>query len=295
MVAAANPRLAVVRHRLEALVDLSSGTGLEIGPLATPVVTSPPWDVRYADVFDTAHLKEQYRHDPNVCVEDIVDVHFVLSRAGVVRSLSEAAASDGPYKWAVASHVAEHVPDLIGWLADLASLLDDGARLFLMLPDRRFTFDARRPATTVGQLLEAHSRRDTGPSERAVYDHFRSVIPQLSPADLWAGASVATMPSIHTVEQAAAVREAALQGQYIDCHVWVFTPDELVEQLADLGELDLLDYTLDYLIPTRVDELEFTLVLRRLRRDASRDERMTYRRTALKALMEAAPLSAPAL
>ena len=294
MPAVTNPRLVVVRHRVESLIDRSAGTGLEIGPLATPVVTSPPWDVRYVDVFDAESLREHYRHDPNVAEADIVDVDFVLRHEGGLRSLAEAAAPGGPYRWAVASHVAVHVPDLIGWFADLATLLADGARLFLMLPDRRYTFDVRRPPTTVGQLLEAHTRRDVEPSERAVYDHFRSVIPQISPADLWAGVSVATAASIHTAEQAAAFRELARQGHYVDCHVWVFTPDELVAQLADLSELGLLDFAVEYLMPTPVDDIEFTLVLRRLPRDASREERLTYQRTAFTALAGATPASEPA-
>jgi hypothetical protein len=278
------PRLVAVRHRLEALVDLGTGTGIEIGPLNAPLVTSPPWDVRYVDVFGTDELMERYRADPSVTPEDIVYVHYTLSYDGGVRSLGEAAAAEAPYKWAVASHVAEHVPDLIGWLADIASLLDDDARLFLMLPDRRFTFDARRPPTTVGQMLEAYARRDLVPSERAVYDHFRSTIPQLPPTELWAGASVADVAPILTVEQAAEFRDAARRGEYVDCHVWVFTPGELVAHLSDLGELDLLDFTTEYVLPTPVDELEFTVVLRRIPRRASRAERMRLRRTALAAL-----------
>jgi hypothetical protein len=290
---ATNPRLVAVRHRLEALVDLAAGTGLEIGPLAAPIVTSPPWDVRYVDVYDSAQLRERYGPDPNVLTEDIVDVHFTLSHEGRVRSLGEAAAPGAPYKWAVASHVGEHVPDLIGWLADLATLLDDDGRLFLMLPDRRFTFDAGRPPTTLGQMLEAFGRRDVVPSERAVFDFFRSAIPQLPPADLWAGASVAEVPTIHTVEQAAGLRDAALRGEYVDCHVWVFSPAELLAQLSDLGELDLLDFTVEYLIPTPVNEFEFTVVLRRIPRGASRSERMSLRRTSLAALDRAALVATP--
>jgi SAM-dependent methyltransferase len=282
---AAKPPVALRRQRLEALIDLGSGVGLEIGPLDSPLVTAPPWDVRYLDVLNTEALRDYWRHDPNVEVEFIVQVDFPLKLEGKTRTLAEAASPSAPYRWAVASHVIEHVPDLIGWLGDVAEVLDDGGRLFLVVPDRRFTFDAIRPATTVGQLLEAHSRRDTAPSERAVYDHFRSQV-QISAAELWAGASAADAPRAHTLQLAASMREAALRGQYVDSHVWVFSSAEFVAQLADLGELDMCDFAIETILPTAPGELEFNVVLQRLPRDADAERRMALRRAGLAVLDE---------
>lgn len=285
------PHVALRRQRLARLVDLRSGTGLEIGPLDSPVATAPPCDVRYADVLDTAALREHYRGDPAVALERIIKVDFPLKYGGTMRTLAEAAAPCAPYRWAVASHVIEHVPDLVGWLDDVAALLEDGGQLFLVVPDRRFSFDAIRPPTSVGQLLHAHSLRETAPSERAVYDHFRYAV-KASAADLWAGASPKDAERYHTVQIAATLREAALRGEYVDSHVWVFSPAEFVAQLDELGELDLCDFSVESVLPTARNELEFNVVLRRVPRDASSDQRTAIRRAALASLDTGANLDA---
>lgn len=279
---ATTPSMALRRERLAALIDPASGVGLEIGPLDSPIATRPPWDVRYVDVLDTGGLRDHYRHDPNVSLERIVQVDFALQQDGQIRTIAEAAAPGGPYRWVVASHVVEHVPDLVGWLADVASLLEDGGALFLVVPDRRYTFDAMRPATTVGQILEARTRRDTRPSERAVYDYFRSAV-DMSATALWEGADPAAAPRAFTFQGALSMRDKALQGEYVDSHVWVFSPIEFVSQLAELSELDLCDFALEHVHPTPPGELEFTVVLRRLPREANTERRMALRRSAVAA------------
>lgn len=288
------PQMALRRQRLGALVDLSEGTGLEIGPLDSPIATKPQCDVRYVDVLDTEHLLRHYGSDPAVVRQRIVDVDFCLQDAGGMRTLADAVAAAAPYRWVIASHVVEHVPDLVGWLADVAAVLEDGGRLLLGVPDRRYTFDTLRPPTTVGQVLQAHSLRDTVPSERAVYDHFRSAV-QVSAAALWAGEEAAEPPRSFTSVAAAAKRECALRGDYVDCHVWVFSPAELVAQLGDLSELDLCDFTLERVLPTPRNELEFIAVLQRLPQGASAERRAELRRGALCALEAGGNLDAPVL
>ena len=142
--------------------------------LSQPLVTKDMADVRYVDVFSGSHLRAHYAQDPNVNVQDIPDIDFVLSTPDGVRPLSEAVAAAAPFAWVVASHVIEHVPDLISWLAQISQIIEEDAALLLVVPDRRFSFDILRPATTVGQLLQAHELREVRPSVRAVYDHFRS-------------------------------------------------------------------------------------------------------------------------
>src|SRR6185436_9508930 len=102
-------------------------------------------DVRYVDVLDRDGLVAHYADD-GVDTDRIPEIDFPLIQPdGRTLGLAEAAAPGAPYDWVVASHVVEHVPDLIGWLADLAELTADGAALVLVVPDRRYTFDALRP------------------------------------------------------------------------------------------------------------------------------------------------------
>ena len=170
--------LSIRRQKALALADFSSGRGLEIGPLNQPLVTKNMVDVHYVDVFSAAHLRDHYALDPNVKVEDIPDIDFVLSTPDGLLSLSEAVQPGAPFAWVIASHVVEHVPDVISWLEQIAEIIDDGGLLLLVVPDRRFTFDILRPATTVGQMLHAHEVKDLRPSVRAVYDQLARERPE---------------------------------------------------------------------------------------------------------------------
>jgi hypothetical protein len=202
-----------------------------------------------------------------VVTEEIAEVDYSLQGPdGLIRPLPEVVGDDAPFDWVVASHVIEHVPDLIGWLAEIAEVISDGGQLVLMIPDRRFSFDARRPQTTIGQILQAHTMADTVPSERAVFDHFRSYVDVPTP-DLWAGASGDSYPLVFTLEKAREMRDLAVgQGQYVDSHVWMFTPSVFVEQVVELGNLGLCDFIVSQVVPTRHNEVEFYASLERLPR-----------------------------
>ncbi|MEI7859783.1 MAG: methyltransferase domain-containing protein [Acidimicrobiales bacterium] len=253
--------------RIISLWPLDIGAGLEIGPLDSPLARKSSCNVRYVDVVDTQGLRDHYLGDPNVGQEDIVDVDYSLHDSdGIIHSLAEVVAPGAPFDWVLASHVVEHVPDLIGWLADIAQVVTDDGRLLLAIPDRRYTFDVRRPQTSVGQILQAHTDRDMVPSERAVYDYFRSVV-TVSAVDLWADVPVADLPRCYTFDQALDFRRRGLDtAEYLDSHVWMFTPRDFVEQITDLGRLDLCDFVVDKVIDTAVNELEFYVSLRRIPR-----------------------------
>jgi hypothetical protein len=53
-------------------------------------------------------------------------------------------------------------------------------------------------------------------------------------------------------------------GQYVDSHVWTFTPALFAEQMAELGQLDMCDFVVEKIVPTAENQLEFFAVLRRL-------------------------------
>lgn len=259
--------------RALAHLDLSTGRGLEVGPLASPIVHKDQADVSYVDVLSAQTLRDHYAADPGVAEGNIVDLDFVLSVDGVTRSLAETVGPAGPFQWAVASHVVEHVPDLIAFLADVAAILDDRGRLALVVPDRRFCFDALRPPTTVGEMLLAHDNQDRRPSVRAVFDHFSSVV-GYDPAQLWRGIPADPANRMYPLEQAwELVQRRRTTDDYLDSHTWLFTPDSLVEQLGVLARLGLNDFTVVGISPTAVNDYEFFVTLERIPRDASSEAR----------------------
>jgi hypothetical protein len=190
-----------------------------------------------------------------------------------MRTLPEAVQGADPFRWVIASHVIEHVPDMIGWLDEVGQILADDGLLVLAIPDRRFSFDAARPPTTVGEMLLANRNRDMVPSVRAIYDHYTSVV-SINAVDAWQGHEPGLNDRIHGLDYVRSqLRQAVEDGVYVDCHVWLFTPQSFVDQLAELAQLDRLDFVVDRVVPTATNELEFYAVLRRLGREVTADQR----------------------
>lgn len=259
------------RERLMDLVGAKEGRGLEIGPLHSPIVSTDVADVRYVDVFSQDQLRANYAHDPSVNLDDIPEIHFSLSTPEGMRRLSEAVRPAAPFAWALASNVVEHVPDIVAWLAEIAEVLEDGGKLLLVVPDRRFTFDILRPPTTVGQMLQAHDLGETRPSVRAVYDMFRTAV-TVGAGDAWKGEVPGQEARKHDLAGTMCQVQRARDGEYVDCHVWMFTPASFVDQIAELGHLGLCDFGVETIVPTAENDLEFYAVLRRLPRGLTPDE-----------------------
>ena len=241
--------------RVHALFDASVGRGLEVGPLFMPVVTKAHADVRYVDIYDRERLVEHYRSHVDVPVDDICEPDYLLlGPDGDARPLSEAVKAGAPYDWVVASHVAEHVPDLIGWLWDVAAVLLDEGCLVLVIPDRRACFDVERTPTTVGMLLDAHERRDVRPTTRAVYDHF-SRCRQVDTRGLWEGTDPG--PRMYGPEFVSERLAEVARGEYVDCHVWTWSPGEFVAQMDELWAIGAVPFAVDAALTTPCGDLEF--------------------------------------
>ena len=131
-----NPRLRLMLGDL----SLATSRGLEIGALHKPLVSRQASDVRYVDYATTEELRAN-QFDPAVTLSDIVEVDIVWGGQPLPQLVGE------PVDYVVASHVIEHVPDLIGWLHELHGVLKPGGVLGLAFPDKRFTFDRLRHDT----------------------------------------------------------------------------------------------------------------------------------------------------
>jgi Methyltransferase domain len=255
------------RHRLLwRMHDFSKGRGLEIGPLHNATVTRDMGDVKYVDVFSREQLLKNYADDELVPTERIPEIDFVLATDDGLLTLEEAASPGAPYDWVTASHVIEHTPDVIGWLGEIAELVADGGKLVLAVPDRRYCFDVHRPSTTVGQMLQAHMQVDRVPSVRAVYDYFRAYA-RVPAAQIWEGRPPSYEARRYDLGEVMEALGRAQAGEYVDSHVWTFTPDSFIQQLIELRDLGLSPWAIERLRPTRRGQLEFFVVLTRLPRD----------------------------
>jgi SAM-dependent methyltransferase len=245
--------------KLTGMLDLARLEGLEIGPLTHPVVGKEQGRIAYADHLSAEGLRVKYAGDASVHPERLVDVDFVTGDG----TLTDAVGARR-FDYAIASHVIEHVPDLIGFLQELTHVLRPEGFLCLAVPDKRFTFDHFRANTALADLLEAHLAGLRRPSVRQVFDHFANVM--LVPArDAWRGAlQKQRLVKPHTMADAWRMAEAAASGdRHIDCHCHVFTPTSFFELLRGCFELDLLELRVTHFWSPIPHEVEFFVVLRR--------------------------------
>ena len=241
-------------------IDLATMEGMEIGALASPLVHRDEGRIFYVDHADTATLKQKYAADPHVDTDLIVDVDAVWG----ANALRDCLGSGRILDYVVASHVIEHVPDLVTWLAEIAEILKPSGTLRLAVPDRRYTFDILRHETRLHDVLEAHLRRARAPSPRMILEH-HNLVRQVDCNAAWDGTlDLTALKTASNVENAIRMaRDAIANGTYHDVHCWVFTPASFVELCIELQALGILGFKLEKLTPTPHNQLEFFVSLSR--------------------------------
>jgi hypothetical protein len=265
------------RERILAPLGDLSRTGLEIGALHHPIVDRADASVLYVDHADTATLHAKYEDDTDVPTMVDVDV------AWGDRMLADALGDRAPVDWVIASHVIEHVPNLVGWLDQLGDVMRDGAVLSLAIPDKRYCFDIYRretdPADVVGAWL-SDSRR---PSLATVYE-FYARHTDVNATHAWAGA-YGIEPVEDDVDRGLEwARKAATADEYVDVHCWTFTPESFVATLRTLFRIGLTSFRVVEFAPTLPKELEFFCALERLPRAMTAQERSAAQLASLPSL-----------
>ncbi len=234
-------------------LDPGATRGLEIGPLHNPILRRPQADVLYVDHVDTAGLRAKYRDDPEVDPGRIVEVDIVWSEA----TLADACGG-GLFDYVIASHVIEHVPDLIGWLAQLKSVLHPSGTVRLIVPDRRYCFDYRRETSSAADLILAARAQATTPGPRQILDFMLNIAP-LPLEAAWSGRPPPEPPPhAHAYRHAvAAMEQAGATGAYHDVHCWVFTPLAFARLMRQLAGYGLLGFACSRCTATAPGQLDF--------------------------------------
>lgn len=233
-----------VDHLLRS-IDLTTQRGLELGPLANPVVRREHGGIEYLDHLDTDALRERYGSHDGFDVDAIVPIDHVIAVDGD-RSIRASVGPDASFDYVIASHVIEHVPDLVGWLIDIRSVMRDDGLVSLAIPDHRRCFDALRQPTVAGQVVDAHLRRATAPSPGQTFDHFASAVAWRGLIAWGEEPPFEEMVAIHSQEEALDLARASLDaGGQTDVHCWVFTPRSFCRVMTTLHRLGLVPFTVE--------------------------------------------------
>jgi SAM-dependent methyltransferase len=196
----ADERRALAKRFLE-------GRGIEIGPLHRPQQIGPNARLRAVDRLPLAKLRRHYPElaEFKLTAPDVIDDGERLTRF-----------ADGSLDFVVANHFLEHCQDPIGAIKTFLRVLRPGGRLFMAVPDQRFTFDAGRPTTPFEHLRRDH---ETGPAG-SFEAHLRE----------WAERVEKVAPD----RLEARVEELRRQGYSIHFHCW--TQAELLELVVRLKQ-----------------------------------------------------------
>lgn len=218
------------------------GRGLEIGPSYSPLVTKASGArVETIDHATREELVAKYRGFglSQEQLDRIEEVDHIWHGG----SLLDVVAGRGEYDFIVASHFIEHTVDMIGFLQDCQSLLNDGGRLALVVPDKRYCFDRFQPLSTVGQVIDSHNIRQAFHTSGPLVDH-QAYACTNNGVVAWSAADAASLnlqfPKLEGAIEAE--RNGIAQEEYFDIHRWKFTPasfDLLIRDLAALGHHQL--------------------------------------------------------
>lgn len=237
------------RHALLAHgVNQGTDRGVEFGALDWPVFKSNEADVKFVDFTSTEELRRvSYAANP----QNIVDVDYIWTGAG---SLADVVGQRECFDFAIASHVIEHIPNVLGWFRGIHAVLKPGGRFNLAIPDKRFTFDVGRKETTIAEMVEADLLDLHAPNLRQVFDHVY-LGRQIDPGAVWRDErdvkSFAPMAGTNALQTALEMATSVHKhGSYYDTHCSVFTPASFLSILEEATRLRLFSFYVDRFIIT---------------------------------------------
>ena len=251
------------RKFLSNLIDNRELLGIEIGGLDRPLVVrgelSEGSEILYADHLSTADLKRKYEADPTVNLNALVEVDIVSDTGDLCTGLGGRRVD-----YIVASHVVEHIPNPIRWLQMLFDVLRPGGFVFLVVPDKRFTFDFQRPTTTFGEMLESFLLDKRMPSVKDVFDHYSSAV-MIDGSRVWNGVlgREELVPLASNKDALKYAYEVHNDRAYHDVHISIFTPLSFFSIVERIIETQLVMLEVIEFKDTSINDIEFFVGLKK--------------------------------
>ena len=231
------------------------GIGLEIGPSHNPIAPrAAGYNVEIVDHLTKEGLREKYA-DHGVDINKIEDVDYVWNG----QPITELIGKKEYYDFILASHVIEHIPNLLFFLKECESLLKRGGVLSLVISDKRYCFDYFNPISGTGEILDAWLDSRTRPSPGQVFNHIANASKKEG-SIAWDKDTVGNINLVHTFLDAKNLfHHAKANPDYIDVHCWRFTPASFRLLINDLRELGLI--SLEVLLEYPTSGCEFYISL----------------------------------
>lgn len=188
-------------HIREKLCSSLVGAGYEIGAGERPSCVPSACEVTYIDKFTFEEASDgSFR---NKTKNNLVSVsHY--EEMEQLKSIPDDSA-----EFFIACHVIEHVPNVIRGFREIHKKLRRGGHFILVVPDKRYIFDADRPTTSLEHFIA-----DDAASETPTLEHYLEYARRSKHDINW---------------QATGLHDYQNKK---DCHFHTFTPDSFQELLS---------------------------------------------------------------
>jgi len=236
------------------------GRIIEIGASYNPIAAKGGgWNTYTLDHMTREDLIAKYRSHPGVDVNRIEEVDFVWTGGRLISAVPPSL--HGSFDALIASHVIEHTPDLIDFLNTAQTLLKPSGVVVLAIPDKRYCFDYFQPLTTTGQVLEAHAEARSRHLGRVAFDQLAYAVKD-GGTIAWGQHPSRGLSFVHSIEEAYNLYSSIESKEdYIDLHVWRFTPASFELMLLELARVGHTDWRVESATPAK--GCEFYAWLRR--------------------------------
>lgn len=252
------------REMIHSFIGSTDARILEIGPLNRPLIKREQYpNVLYCDIRSTAEVKALYADDDylkvtniSIPIEDIVGVDVVLKD-----SYEKTFSSLPKFDYIVASHVLEHVEDLLFFLQDVSKVLAEGGKLIIYYPDKRYCFDHFRSEASFRDAYDVY-KKGRGALSRMVLDFFLTAINENAEIVFWNAADMQMMLPNNDKEKAFDLYERSNKGEFIDdVHYWPFSDAGFLKFIYDAVRTDFIRLNCHDFCPTQQNTQEFLVVL----------------------------------
>jgi len=194
-----------------------AGQGLEIGALHLPLRTPSRARVRYVDRMSVEDLRNEYAE---LAEWDLTPVD-VIDNGELLATIPEASQD-----FIVANHFLEHCEDPIRTIETHLGKLKPGGVLFYAVPDKRYTFDSRRPLTPLDHMVADHEHG----AERSRSEHYEEWARLVIDGEAPAGTEGAAL------EEWKARRAEELERDAYSIHMHVWTQAEFLALILHCRE-----------------------------------------------------------